>query len=126
MPAFDEHLFVCGNQRSTGHPRGCCDPDGTDRLRNELKSQLKMWGLPNCVRVNKAGCLDQCEHGPVLVIYPRGIWYGGVTVEDVPRIIETTIINGQVLEDLVIAESCLNNPACEHIRPAKAPNPVGE
>ena len=115
MPAFTHHVFVCGNQRSPDHRRGCCDPEGSDALRNELKVAAKARGLTPGVRINKAGCLDQCEHGPVVVIYPGGIWYGGVTKEDIPRIVEETLINDRVIEDLQIAESCLNNPACPHI-----------
>jgi len=115
MTAFTHHVFVCGNQRSPGHRRGCCDPEGSDQLRNELKAAVKQHGLTPAVRVNKAGCLDQCEHGPTVVIYPQGIWYGGVTVEDVPRIVEQTLIKGEILADLVIADECLNNPNCPHL-----------
>ena len=61
-------------------------------------------------------CLEQCEHGPTVAIYPQGIFYGGVTLDDVPRIIEETVLGGRILEDLQIADSCLNNPNCEHIR----------
>jgi (2Fe-2S) ferredoxin len=61
-----------------------------------------------------SGCLDQCEHGPNLVIYPQGIWYGGVRLEDVPRIVEETIIKGKILEDLLIPDECLNNSSCPH------------
>lgn len=68
------------------------------------------------VRANKAGCLDQCEHGPTVAIYPQGIFYGGVRPSDVSRIIEETVVGGRILEDLRIAEDCLNNPNCEHVR----------
>lgn len=115
MTAFSHHVFVCGNRRDPGHRRGCCDPEGQDRLRNELKVLVKSKGLAPLVRVNKAGCLEQCEHGPTMVIYPQAIWYGGVTPADLSRIVEQTIERGEVLEDLLIADECLNNPACEHI-----------
>jgi len=115
MTAFTHHVFVCGNQRSPDHRRGCCDPAGSDKLRNELKSAVKQHGLTPALRVNKAGCLEQCEHGPTMVIYPQGIWYGNVSVEDVPRIVEETLVNGNVIEELVIADECLNNPSCPHI-----------
>lgn len=107
MPAFKQHVFVCGNQRSCTHPRGCCDPDGNNAIRNELKAAVKARNLGPLVRVNSAGCLDQCELGPTLVIYPQGIWYGGIESADVPRIADA-IANGTVLEDLVIPESKLN------------------
>lgn len=114
MPAFTHHVFVCGNTRPAGHPRGCCDPDASQTLRDAFKKALKAAGFGPLARANHAGCLDQCEHGPTVVIYPLGIWYGGVTVEDVPRIVEKTLIGGEILEDLLIPDSCLNNPSCPH------------
>ena len=108
MPQFTSHLFVCGNRRAEGHSRGCCDPTGNDELRNCFKAEIARRGLKPLVRANGAGCLDQCELGPTVVIYPQGIWYGGVTTEDVPRIIEETVIGGRVLEDLLISDELLN------------------
>ena len=115
MAAFTHHIFVCCNQRSPDHSRGCGDPDGSAQLRSALKAAIASRGLKPAVRANSAGCLDQCEHGPVVAIYPQGTFYGGVTLEDVPRIVEETIVGGRVLEDLVIADECLNNRQCEHI-----------
>ncbi|MCE9554821.1 MAG: (2Fe-2S) ferredoxin domain-containing protein [Planctomycetes bacterium] len=111
MPKFECHLFVCCNQRKPGHKRGCCDPDGSEELRDALKSELKRRGLGPLVRANSAGCLDQCELGPTVVIYPQAIWYGGVTLADVPRIVEETVIGGRVLEDLRIPDDKLNPKA---------------
>src|SRR5262245_59039705 len=120
MPAFTHHIFVCCNTREPGHARGCCDPTRSQAIRNALKAELKRRGLSDRVRANMAGCLDQCEHGPNLVIYPQGIWYGGVRVEDVGRIIDETIENGVILQDLVIAPECLNNSRCPHIQARSA------
>ncbi len=120
MPAFTHHLFVCCNQRSPGHPRGCCDSEGTEALRNAFKAEVKKRGLGPLVRANSSGCLDQCEHGPCVVIYPQAIFYGGVTLDDVPRILDETVIQGRVLEDLLIASECLNNPNCKHIQAQKS------
>jgi (2Fe-2S) ferredoxin len=114
MPAFTHHLFICGNTRDPGHARGCCDPQGQQSLKDAFKRELARAGFKATVRANHAGCLDQCEHGPVVVIYPHGIWYGGVSVDDVPRIVSRTISGGEILNDLLIADSCLNNPACPH------------
>lgn len=116
MPAFTHHIFVCCNQRSVEHRRGSCDPEGTEALRNAFKAEVKRRNLGPLVRANKAGCLEQCEHGPTVAIYPQGIFYGNVTIDDVPRIVEETVVGGRLLEDLLIAETCLNNPNCEHIR----------
>jgi len=108
MPAFTCHLFVCCNRREPGHPRGCCNADGSAALRAALKDELKRQGLGPTVRCNEAGCLDQCEFGPTLVIYPQGIWYGRVTPDDVPRIVAETVVGGRVLEELRIPDACLN------------------
>jgi (2Fe-2S) ferredoxin len=64
--------------------------------------------------------MEQCEHGPTVVIYPQGIWYGHVRVEDVPRIVARTLIGGELLSDLLIPDSCLNNAVCPHRRPPTA------
>jgi (2Fe-2S) ferredoxin len=111
MPKFSHHLFVCGNRRSADHPRGCCDPEGNGRLQAALKAEIAKRGLQSRVRSNRAGCLDQCEHGPTVVIYPQEIWYGGVRPEDVPRIVEKTVLGGEILPDLLIPDEMLNTQA---------------
>lgn len=108
MPRFTSHIFVCCNQREPGHSRGCCDPDGQQALRECFKAELRKRNLGPLVRANQSGCLEQCELGPTVVIYPQGIWYGHVQATDVPRIVEETIIHGRVLEDLVIPDAWLN------------------
>lgn len=109
MPLFTSHIFVCCNRREPGSPRGCCDPEGSESLRNCFKAELKQRRLGALVRANAAGCLDQCELGPTVVIYPQQIWYGGVSLEDVPRIVAETIIGGRVLPDLLIPAERLNS-----------------
>lgn len=108
MPNFTSHIFICCNQRAEGHPRGCCNPDGSEQLRQRFKSELKQRRLGPLVRANLAGCLEQCELGPAIVIYPQAIWYGHVQPDDVPRIIDETILGGRVLEDLLIPDDWLN------------------
>src|ERR1700759_3482078 len=108
MAKFTHHIFICTNRREPGHSRGCCNADGSEALRNPLKKEVERRGLKPLVRANAAGCLDQCELGPTVVIYPQAIWYGGVKPKDVPRIIEETIIGGRVLEDLLIPDEELN------------------
>jgi len=117
MPKFTSHIFVCGNQRPPDSPRGCCDPEGTEQLCRWLRSEIKRSGVGPLVRANKAGCLDQCEHGPTVVIYPQQIWYGGVTPADVKRIVEETIVGGRVLSDLLIPEDQLNRKAVRKSAP---------
>jgi (2Fe-2S) ferredoxin len=108
MPPFTSHIFVCCNRREPGHSRGCCNPDGSEALRNLFKSEVKRRNLGPLVRANASGCLEQCELGPTVVIYPQGIWYGHVQLTDVDRILDETVIGGRVLEDLLIPNEMLN------------------
>jgi (2Fe-2S) ferredoxin len=101
MPAFEHHVFVCCNKT--------CDPGGQEELRSRIKKELKRRGLKPRVRANSCGCLDQCELGPTVVIYPQGIWYGRVKPSDAERIVEETIVNGRILDDLLIPDSLLNS-----------------
>ena len=101
MTRFQRHVFVCINERPPGHPKGCCKEKGAEEVRDLLKAGLHKRGLGGTVRANNAGCLDACQFGVSMVIYPEGIWYGGVRITDVPEIIERTIIGGEVIERLV-------------------------
>ena len=114
MPGFDYHIFVCTNTREAGHPRGCCDPAKEGALLRAFKSKVASRALPCLVRVNKAGCLDQCEHGPTVVIYPEGVWYGGVGEADIDEIIQSHLVEGHPVERLRLAEGCLNARTCPH------------
>ena len=114
MPKFEHHIFICGNQRPVGHPRGCCDPTGHAKLQKLFKQKLAERGLKGRVRANQSGCLDQCEHGPNIVVYPEAVWYGRVTEADVDEIIDSHIVGGKPVERLVLAPDCVNTPTCEH------------
>ncbi len=117
MPKFEKHIFVCGNQRPPGQSRPCCDPAGNGELQKIFKQKLAERGLKGRVRANQSGCLDQCEHGPNVVVYPEAVWYGHVTASDVEEIVEAHIIGGRPVERLIIADPCLNTEACEHKPP---------
>ena len=114
MPRFEHHIFICTNRRQPENPRGCCDPEGLGALQLVFKKELAVRGLKAGIRANKAGCLDQCEHGPTVVIYPEAVWYGGVRPEDVPEIVESHLIKGKPVERLRLAEECINTPQCAH------------
>jgi len=114
MPKFERHIFVCGNVRPAGHPRGCCDPAGQAALQKRFKQKLAAHGLKGTVRANQSGCLDQCEHGPNVVIYPEAVWYGGVTLADVDEIVESHVIGGQPVQRLMLKDECLNTATCVH------------
>ena len=114
MAPFDTHIFICCNQREPGHPRGCCNPDADDRLQKAFKKALAERGLTKRVRANKSGCLDQCEHGPTVVVYPDTVWYGRVTEADIAEIIEQHIVGGQPVTRLRLPDTCINTPTCAH------------
>lgn len=114
MSAYKYHIFVCGNQRPPGSSRPCCDPEGAAELHAMFKKLLADRGLKDRARANKAGCLDQCEHGPNIVVYPEQTWYGNVRPDDVEEIVDSHIVGGKAVERLVIDESCINNRNCPH------------
>ncbi|MGH9803359.1 MAG: (2Fe-2S) ferredoxin domain-containing protein, partial [Blastocatellia bacterium] len=120
MPKFEQHIFVCTNQRPLENPRGCCDQQGLGSLQLVFKQELSARGLKASVRANRAGCMNQCEHGPTVVVYPEAVWYGGVTAEDVPEIIESHIVNRVPVARLMLADECINTPDCAH---KSAPKP---
>ena len=102
MPYFDKHVFVCNNERPDGHPRGDCTKKGGKDVREKFKDELAKRGLKGTMRANMAGCLDSCEMGCSVVVYPDNVWYGRVTVNDVEEIIEKHLVGGQPVERLVI------------------------
>ena len=92
-PYYRQHVFCCTNTRPAGHPRGCCTQKGSEKLRNYMKARTKELGLSD-VRINAAGCLDRCELGPTMVIYPEGVWYRYETTADLDEILETHLVKG--------------------------------
>jgi (2Fe-2S) ferredoxin len=79
-----------------------------------LQKLAKAAGLAGRVRINKSGCLDQCEHGPVMVVYPEAVWYGNVRPEDAAEIVTEHLVGGRPVERLRIAAECLNTSSCPH------------
>ena len=107
MAKFQRHLFLCLHQREPGSPRGCCAEKGAAEIASAMKKTAYDRGLKRLVRVNKAGCLDQCARGVTCVVYPEAVWYGGVTLDDVDEIVERHLIGGEVVERLVIPDDQL-------------------
>ena len=104
MPSFHRHVFVCINERPADHPKGCCKAKGGVEVRDRLKQELTSRGLSKIVRANNAGCLDQCEHGVTVVVYPEQVWYGGVTVADIPELVDKHLVGGEVVDRLLIPD----------------------
>ena len=91
------HLFFCTHQRDDG--TACCQNHDAQSMRDYAKQQIKQLRLKR-VRVNNAGCLNRCALGPMLVIYPEGVWYRYESREDIDEIIETHLQHGQIVERL--------------------------
>ena len=119
MPEFKHHLFICTNEREDSANRPSCLPKGSKKLKAAFKDAIKDAGLKHSVRANESGCLDQCEHGPVVVVYPEAVWYGFVKESDVAEIVAEHLVHGRPVERLRLASTCLNTDHCPHRKPAK-------
>ena len=102
MPKLRAHVFVCTNERPPEHTRGCCKAKGSEEVLQAFKLEVAKAGLKTDVRAQKAGCLDVCEAGPTVVVYPEGIWYGHVTAADVPEIVKSHLVEGKPVDRLKI------------------------
>ncbi len=100
---YQRHAFFCVNQRDN-NSRPSCANCGAQRMQEYVKKRMKDLGLlgPGKVRINKAGCLDRCEEGPVLVVYPEGVWYTYVDESDLDEIIDSHLVKGKVVERLLL------------------------
>lgn len=101
-PYFEHHVFFCMNEREEG--RTCCAGKGAKKAQEHAKQRIKELNLSGegKVRINKAGCLDRCEEGPVLVVYPQGTWYTYVDKHDIDEIIDSHLVAGTVVDRLKI------------------------
>ena len=102
-PYFRAHIFCCSNQRPPGHERGCCADKGAEKLRNFMKRRAKEMGLSD-IRINNAGCLDRCAYGPVMVVYPEGVWYSPQNEADVEEILIRHLQQGEPVVRLMLPE----------------------
>ncbi len=94
MTQYEKHVFVC-----TYGPY--CPFDGdTEGLLKRLKQRVAEAGLGSQVRINRAGCLNHCGHGPNVVVYPDGVWYCGVQAGDADELFEEHIVHDRPVERL--------------------------
>ncbi len=102
MSYYRHHVFFCCNQREPG--KNCCQNQAADELRDYAKNRVKALGLAGkaMVRVNKAGCLDRCDEGPVIVVYPEEVWYTYVDKSDIDEIVDEHLAHGRIVERLRI------------------------
>jgi (2Fe-2S) ferredoxin len=101
MSHYARHVFFCCNQREGGD-RVCCNDKGASEMRDYAKKRVKELGMAGAgkVRINQAGCLDRCEEGPCIVVYPEAVWYSYVDRADIDEIIEEHLRGGRVVERL--------------------------
>ena len=102
MSYYRHHVFFCTNKREDGS--ACCQNFDAQAMRDHAKARVKELGLngKGAVRINNAGCLDRCSEGPVIVVYPEGVWYTYVDQADIDEIIEEHLRHGRVVERLKI------------------------
>ena len=100
---YDMHIFCCTNVRPSSSPRGSCARKNSVKLREYMKQELKKISSNRVkIRVNASGCLDRCSLGPVMVIYPDGVWYSFQNKQDVDDIIQNHIMQNTLVERLMI------------------------
>lgn len=99
---YQRHVFFCTNDRGAGAERPSCNQCGSEALREYAKARVNELGLAGegKVRINASGCLDRCELGPALVIYPEGTWYTYIDEDDIDEIIDSHLVNGREVERL--------------------------
>lgn len=97
---YQKHVFVCTNQRPEGATRVSCGESHGLALVNRFKELIKEKGLQVQIRAQKAGCFDICEFGPNVIVYPEGVYYGKVQLEDVESIVVQHLQNNQPVEAL--------------------------
>jgi (2Fe-2S) ferredoxin len=102
MSYYQRHVFFCCNQRQEGER--CCNNGGSQKMRDYAKDRVKQLKLSGAgkVRINQSGCLDRCEEGPVMVIYPDAVWYTYVDQGDIDEIINEHLVNGRIVQRLRI------------------------
>jgi len=104
MPKPVYHIFVCTNQRPPGHPRGSCGEVNAMGVLEKFGMGLEQRMLFGKALLSNTGCMGPCAHGPVVVVYPDGVWYKGVKPEDVDEILDSHIVNGKKVERLEIPD----------------------
>ena len=108
MKRFEKHIFICENRRPDDHPRGSCAEKNSPLIKELFKKRIKELGLNTEVRANTSGCLDACEYGVTVVVYPEQIWYGNVVIDDVEEIIQQHILMNIPVERLKIKDEKFN------------------
>jgi len=98
---FRYHVFCCFQQRPPSHPRGSCTASGGPPLWERLSARIQSGQLADVAMVG-TGCLGFCGAGPLMVVYPEGIWYQPKTTGDIDEIVESHFVGGHPVERLIV------------------------
>ncbi len=104
MSIYQKHVFVCTNRRDANNPKGSCAHSGAEEICQIFKKELAERGLRGTMRANSSGCLDQCAHGPTVVVYPEGSWYTVKTADDAREIVREHLVGGKPVERLLLKD----------------------
>ena len=104
---YVKHIFICTNYREN-ESRCSCGNNASDQIRLKFVELLKKNKLNDNIRSNKSGCMNLCEYGPVIVIYPKGIWYVNVKINDVEEIFQKSILKDEVIKHLLPKKDILD------------------
>jgi 3-hydroxy-5-methyl-1-naphthoate 3-O-methyltransferase len=99
MEPFRFHLFVCTQQKPEGVPS--CPASGSFAVLDALDREIQARGLSHDLQLTTCGCMGLCDEGPVMVVYPAGVWYRRVQGSDVSEIVDTHLRAGKPVERLV-------------------------
>ncbi|MDR3462980.1 MAG: (2Fe-2S) ferredoxin domain-containing protein [Beijerinckiaceae bacterium] len=99
---YKHHIFACYTQRPPAHPRGSCGAAGGPPLWDRLGKKIESEGLSQDIGFTPAGCLGFCQAGPMMVIYPEGVWYHPTSPDDIDEIVDRHLKQGKLVERLAI------------------------
>lgn len=97
MTVFKKHVFICVSGKT-------CPGQGAEDVLSEFRKEISERGLKKEIRINKAGCFDQCGNGPLVVVYPDTVWYAFVQPQDVKEIVEEHLLNERPVTRLIYDE----------------------
>ena len=100
MEKPEYHIFVCASFRADGEPKGVCHKKGSTSLLPYIENEILDRGLN--AQVTATGCMKACDYGPVMVIQPKGVWYGSVESEDIVDEILDALEDGEVAKEYLI------------------------
>ena len=98
---YTHHVFVCQNQRAADHAFGCCQRKGSEEILAYIKKRVRELQIPQLC-ISKSGCLGECLKGPVVVVYPEGVWYTLTSLDDAEKMIQSHLIQHRPVEEFKI------------------------